>query len=480
VCEGVCGHHRSTPACHLEVTANRSFDAAARFFAGAGPYSAGARKARRAGISAPARGTIAGRRWPRFTVTDDREDRRFGRYQVIEKLGAGAMGAVYRARDEALGRDVAVKTIRSPGLEGFRAEMFHARFEHEARAVAALSHPHVVNIFDVGVEGKIPFLVMELVPGESLADRLERGPLAIEEARGLGAQIAAALEAAHALGIVHRDVKPGNVLAAGPGAWKLADFGVAHVPDSALTITGQFLGSPAYSAPEALGRGEFGPPSDVYGLGATLYQALSGQLPFGERGRMSPGALASGAAAPALGDIAAVPADLGAAVMSALDPDPARRPSAAALARAFGGDPAQAVRLPAPASGSSRLLPIVAIVVVLVVGIGIGAGVSSDDDAPAGPPRPEAAFPVDHPGHDDGPPGFGDERGPPDFARDEKWARKQEKRWRKVRDKLEKGDYGEAREKLEEILREDPDDLQARRLYDQLEPAPWDDDDDDD
>src|SRR3970282_1238535 len=188
-------------------------------------------------------------------------------------------------RDEQLGREVAIKTIHRPGLSAFQQEMFQARFANEARAIAALSHPHVVNVFDVGVENGTPFLVMELAQGQSLASRLAaQGRLDPEEARQLGQQIAGALEAAHARGIVHRDVKPGNILEAGPGTWKLGDVGIAHVPDSSLTIAGQFLGSAAYSAPEALARGEFGPASDVYGLGATLYEALTGAPPAGTGG----------------------------------------------------------------------------------------------------------------------------------------------------------------------------------------------------
>src|SRR5262249_788043 len=147
---------------------------------------------------------------------------------------------------------------------------------------AQFSHPSVVQVFDIDLTANPPYLVMERVAGPSLADRIKQGPLAPDEIAPLGIQIARALAAAHAAGVVHRDVKPGNVLGAGPRVWKLADFGVAHVPDSSLTMTGQFVGSPAYAAPEALVKGISAPAGDVYGLGATLYEAAAGKWPRAE------------------------------------------------------------------------------------------------------------------------------------------------------------------------------------------------------
>ena len=203
------------------------------------------------------------------------EPHSFGRYRVTKPLGTGAMGEVYEAVDDVLGRDVAIKTLRSSSGALFLDD----RFRNEARAIAKLTHPNIVAVFDVDVAATPPFLVMERVPGPSLADRLTAGPLPADQLIPLGIQIARALATAHDAGVVHRDVKPANILAAGPGTWKLADFGVAHVPDSSLTLTGQFVGSPAYAAPEALVKGITGAASDVYGLGATLYEAAAGRWP---------------------------------------------------------------------------------------------------------------------------------------------------------------------------------------------------------
>jgi serine/threonine protein kinase len=206
---------------------------------------------------------------------------RFGRYRVTGTLGTGAMGEVHLAVDEVLGREVAVKTLKS-GASGLAARLLDERFRQEARAIASLAHPGVVQVFDIDVNADPPYLVMERVTGPSLKERLVEKPLSDREIRALGIQIANALAAAHAAGVVHRDVKPANILAAGEGTWKLADFGVAHVPDSSLTMTGQFVGSPAYAPPEALLRGQLGPAGDIYGLGATLYQAIAGRWPRSE------------------------------------------------------------------------------------------------------------------------------------------------------------------------------------------------------
>ncbi|MBA3540288.1 MAG: serine/threonine protein kinase, partial [Deltaproteobacteria bacterium] len=202
----------------------------------------------------------------------------FGRYRVTSTLGAGAMGEVYLAVDDVLGREVAIKTLRS-GATGVAARFLDERFRQEARAIAALAHPAVVQVFDLDPGADPPYLVMERVAGPSLKERFAEGPFPADTVRALGIQIANALAAAHAAGIVHRDVKPANILIAGPSSWKLADFGVAHVPDSSLTITGQFVGSPAYASPEALVRGQSTAAGDVFGLGAVLYQAIAGTWP---------------------------------------------------------------------------------------------------------------------------------------------------------------------------------------------------------
>jgi serine/threonine-protein kinase len=284
---------------------------------------------------------------------------RFGRFTVIDLLGAGGMGEVFRARDDLLGREVAIKTLCIPGLPAAAAEEFKARFLNEARAIASLSHPHVVRVFDLGFEGATPYLVMEVVGGASLAAQLKRGRrLTYAEVRALGIQIGGALGAAHAQGILHRDVKPGNVLEAEPGMWKLADFGVARVPDSSLTMTGQFLGSPAYAAPEALLLGQFSSAGDVYGLGATLYEALAGESPYGAAAQVSLAAVARVAEVPPVAArCPAVPADLARVITAALARDPGARPTAIRLVEALAGaatPPGAAVAAAAPRAGAGR------------------------------------------------------------------------------------------------------------------------------
>ena len=247
-------------------------------------------------------------------------------------LGAGGMGEVYAAIDEVLGREVAVKTLRGH-RSALAARILDERFRLEARAIAALHHPGVVQVFDIDLSADPPYLVMERVAGPSLRDRLAGGALELDELRAMGIQIGRALAAAHAAGIVHRDVKPANILAAGAGTWKLADFGVAHMPDSSLTLTGQFVGSPAYAPPEALVRGQSAAAGDVYGLGATLYEAATGRWP---RRDSETGALL--APLPPLHELApGLPAELAAAVERAVAPEPEHRPSAAELADALAG-----------------------------------------------------------------------------------------------------------------------------------------------
>jgi len=254
----------------------------------------------------------------------------FGRYRVTKTLGTGAMGEVFEAIDDVLGREVAIKTLRSES--GITARFIDDRFRNEARAIAQFSHPGVVQVFDIDLSADPPYLVMEKVAGPSLAQRLEAGPLPIAELAPLGIQIARALAAAHAAGVVHRDVKPANILAAGSGAWKLADFGVAHIPDSSLTMTGQFVGSPAYAPPEALVKGVSAPAGDIYGLGATLYEAAAGTWPR----KQAQGAIL--APVPPLLTLAPnVPPHVAHAIDHAVAIESAHRPSAAELADLLAG-----------------------------------------------------------------------------------------------------------------------------------------------
>jgi serine/threonine-protein kinase len=206
-----------------------------------------------------------------------------GRYEIIKTVGRGAMGIVYKARDPLLDRTVAVKTIVSPQGVGRRVRAAYLeRFQREAKAAAKMQHPAIVTIFDVGVDdvSGAPFMVLEYLPGESLADRLDRVRLPLGKSVQIALDLASALGFAHRQRIVHRDVKPANVLHAGENRWKLADFGIARMPDSDLTQVGIFMGTPGYSPPEAIREGRYTPQADVFAWGAVLYELLSGRIPY--------------------------------------------------------------------------------------------------------------------------------------------------------------------------------------------------------
>src|SRR5689334_18298116 len=210
------------------------------------------------------------------------------RYRLEQRIGAGAMGAVWRGTDELLNRTVAVKELlaaaeppTAAGVE--QLEESRQRLMREGRIGARLQHPHVISMFDVVVHEDRPWLVMEYLPSKSLAAMLnETGPMSPREAAEVGRQVADGLAAAHAAGVVHRDVKPGNVLIAEDGRVKLTDFGVSRaVDDVQLTRTGLIAGTPAFLSPE-VARGQVPTAaSDVFALGATLYAAVEGRPPFG-------------------------------------------------------------------------------------------------------------------------------------------------------------------------------------------------------
>ncbi|MCD9880948.1 serine/threonine-protein kinase [Streptomyces guryensis] len=205
-----------------------------------------------------------------------------GRYRLVEQLGHGGMGTVWRAHDELLDREVAVKEVRVSGLSPEERSVLHARMQQEARAAARIKHPGVVTVFDVLQEGDSPWIVMELIDGQSLEDILiTEGTLLPRDAARFGAAVLAALDKAHQLGILHRDVKPANVLLERSGRIVLTDFGIALFENSpGLTRTGDIVGSPDYLAPERATGHRPGPPSDLWSLGATLYAAVEGQSPF--------------------------------------------------------------------------------------------------------------------------------------------------------------------------------------------------------
>jgi serine/threonine protein kinase len=207
-----------------------------------------------------------------------------GRYRLVTRLAAGGMGSVWRAWDERLRRDVAVKELlHQPGLSEQDAQTANHRLFREARITARLQHPHAVQIYDVVEQDGRPFLIMQYVPSKSLQAMIsEQGRLAEPFVARIGAEIASALVAAHHVGIVHRDVKPGNVLITDSGAAKLTDFGVSHaIGDVSLTSTGMVTGTPAYLAPEVARGMDSSFASDVFSLGSTLYAALEGAPPFG-------------------------------------------------------------------------------------------------------------------------------------------------------------------------------------------------------
>jgi serine/threonine protein kinase len=209
------------------------------------------------------------------------------RYRLVREIGAGGMGVVWEARDERLARSVAVKQLRSqPGLTDAEGEVVVQRAMREARITARLQHPYAVSVFDVVEHEGKPCIVMELVPSVPLSQAMrELGTLSPNEAARVGSQVAAALTAAHALGIVHRDVKPGNVLIGDDGAARICDFGISRsYGDTTLTMTGMITGTPAYLAPESARGQESTSSSDVYSLGATLYAAVEGVPPSGTEG----------------------------------------------------------------------------------------------------------------------------------------------------------------------------------------------------
>ena len=206
------------------------------------------------------------------------------RYRLLHRVGSGGMGVVWEGRDERLERRVALKQLyRQSGASTREAELANQRAMREARLTARLQHPHAVPVFDAVEQDGQLWLVMQFIPSITLAAVLEQGgPLQPHEAAKVGAEVASALAAAHAVGIVHRDVKPGNILIAEDGATWISDFGIARaLGDATLTSSGMIHGTPAYLAPEVARGNEANFASDVFSLGSTLYSALEGRPPFG-------------------------------------------------------------------------------------------------------------------------------------------------------------------------------------------------------
>src|SRR6266700_2852211 len=212
---------------------------------------------------------------------------RLGPYEIFAAIGAGGMGEVYRAHDPRLGRDVAIKVLPEHLSQDPQAL---ARFEREARAVAALSHPNILAIFDVGTEQGVGYVVTELLEGETLRARLVRGALPWRKAGEMGVALAEGLAAAHLKGIVHRDLKPDNIFLTTDGRFKILDFGLARFKppelngDEALTQTvtpeGTVMGTVGYMSPEQVRGAAVGPGSDIFSLGCVLYEMIAGRRAF--------------------------------------------------------------------------------------------------------------------------------------------------------------------------------------------------------
>ncbi|MFG3556254.1 protein kinase [Micromonospora sp. NPDC047557] len=254
-----------------------------------------------------------------------------GRYRLLERLGSGGMSAVYRAYDEVLERDVAVKVLVASDPNA------RQRIRAEAKAAARLSHPHVTNVYDFGespLDGvQVPFVVLELLNGDTLERRLAVGPLPPRAALRVCAEVASAIAAAHAQGLVHRDVKPGNVMLTPTGA-KVLDFGIAAAAgDSEIDFDGRLLGTPAYLAPERLAAGEVLPASDVYALGLLLHRTLTGRLPWAAETQTGMLRAHVHVEPDPLPEIARVPAEVHRLYHWCLARDPDDRPPATEVAR---------------------------------------------------------------------------------------------------------------------------------------------------
>ncbi len=209
-----------------------------------------------------------------------------GRFELLERLGSGGMGTVWRARDTVLHREVALKEVRSPdpalaAATPHTAHVARERVLREARALARISHPHVVTIHHIVDVGPHPWIVMELLSGDTLQDRIARGALSPVHAARIGREVLSALRAAHAVGIQHRDVKPANVMLRDDGSAVLTDFGIAALQGAtSLTATGELVGSPEYFAPERIRGHDDDPASDLWSLGVTLYVCVEGVSPL--------------------------------------------------------------------------------------------------------------------------------------------------------------------------------------------------------
>ena len=304
-----------------------------------------------------------------------------GPYEIVSALGAGGMGEVYRARDTRLHRDVAIKVLP----HAFPTDAERERFQREARAASALNHPHICSVYDVGEAEGHPFLVMELLDGQSLHEMINGKPLDIRTVVALSIDVADALDAAHAKGIIHRDIKPGNIFVTRRGSAKVLDFGLAKqdpmvdadmLTEDVLTEAGVAVGTVAYMSPEQA-RGQYvDARTDLWSFGVVLYEMATGTRPFdGQTSATIFDALLNKAPRPVRERNPAVPDELERIIGRLLEKEPARRYSSAAdlrgdLARLQAGATAEAASQSHTPARRARLLPYGAAAIALAVGVG--------------------------------------------------------------------------------------------------------------
>ena len=304
--------------------------------------------------------------------------KKIGRYEILDEIGQGAMGTVYRARDPLIERTVAIKTVSIAQLrqEGTDAE---ARFLREAQSAGRLSHPNIVTIYDVGEADGLAYIAMEYLPGRTLRDLMNMGPMPLDLALDTATQMAEALAFAHEHGVIHRDIKPANVVVTGRhGHIKLTDFGIAHLVNSDHTQAGQMLGSPRYMSPEqAMGR-EVDGRSDIFSLGAVLYEMLTAHYAFDGDSLptivyrvINETPVAASALRPQL------PGGVASLLLHMLSKRPEARPDARTLVNALHSltPVAAPTQAPSPSNRVSRMLRVLAfatpIGIFLLIGLGI-------------------------------------------------------------------------------------------------------------